>query len=36
MSRKPKKYVWKKSYTLVLLLNVLYIIGFYFLMHFYT
>jgi len=30
------KLVWKKSYTLVLLLNVLYILLFYFLMETYT
>lgn len=28
----PEKYVWKRSYTLVLLANCLYILFFYFLM----
>ncbi len=29
---KPEKYIWKKSYTLVLLVNIIYIILFYFIM----
>ena len=33
---KPEKYVWKKSYSLVLLANATYILLFYFLMNFLT
>jgi len=33
MNNKP---VWKKSYTLVLLLNIIYIVLFYFLMEIYS
>lgn len=29
---KPEKYIWKKSYTLVLIANAIYIILFYFIM----
>lgn len=29
---KPEKYIWKKSYTLVLIANAIYIILFYFVM----
>ncbi len=29
---KPEKYIWKKSYTLVLIVNAIYIILFYFVM----
>ena len=33
---KPEKYVWKKSYSLVLLANAAYILLFYFLMNTFT
>lgn len=29
---RPEKYIWKKSYTLVLIINAIYIILFYFIM----
>ncbi|TVZ27764.1 hypothetical protein JM83_2826 [Gillisia sp. Hel_I_86] len=32
----PKKYIWKKSYTIVLLANLAYIILFYFLMNLFS
>jgi len=33
---KPEKYIWKKSYTIVLLANLLYILLFYFIMNSFT
>lgn len=36
MTEEKQKYTWKWSYTLVLLLNALYIVLFYFIMNSYT
>lgn len=33
---KHEKYIWKKSYTIVLLANLLYILLFYFIMNSFT
>lgn len=33
---KPEKYIWKRSYTLVLIANVAYILLFYVLMNLFT
>lgn len=33
---KPKKYIWKKSYSAVLLANLFYVVLFYFIMKIYT
>ncbi len=36
MMIKKQEFVWKKSYTLVLVANALYIIGFYLLMSYFS
>jgi len=33
---KPEKYHWKKSYTLVLIANAIYILAFYLIMNFFA
>lgn len=33
---KPEKYIWKRSYTVVLVANVIYILGFYLLMQIFS
>lgn len=35
MDKPPKKYVWKKTYTLVLLANIVYVLLFYVFMLYY-
>lgn len=36
MSESPEKYHWKKSYTLVLVANVVYVLAFYIIMQFFA
>lgn len=36
MEDKPEKYIWKKSYTVVLVANLIYILLFYLIMNSFT